>query len=261
LHTFLRHILITSGPYLAFVVIFSFVVLAHELGHYLVARRCGIPTLEFSIGFPGTPVIWRVGTFQGTLFTVRLLPFGGFVRFHDAADDETSEDSDDGLAFENLAPGKKAAVLVAGSSVNLVLGFVLMVAGLMGLRGIGLLDSITTVIHISGIILTCTFSTIANGDIKAVAGPVGVAAAAGKVLVGLWSMVGFAGIMSLSIGILNLLPIPGCDGFHLVVTGIEAVRGRALSRRTHAIAGAAGFVLLVGLMVVVTFNDILNIIR
>ena len=60
---------------IAAVLVFGTVVLVHELGHFLAARRCGIHVQEFSIGFG--PAVWsRVK--NGTRYSVRLLPLGGY---------------------------------------------------------------------------------------------------------------------------------------------------------------------------------------
>ena len=81
-----------AGPATAFVGIFSGVVVLHETGHFLAAKRYGIPVAEFSIGFPSTPVLWTFWRYRKTAFTLRLLPFGGFVSFVDAGDSDNREE-------------------------------------------------------------------------------------------------------------------------------------------------------------------------
>jgi regulator of sigma E protease len=63
------------------------------------------------------------------------------------------------------------------------------------------------------------------------------------------------GILSISLFILNLLPVPVLDGGHLVFYAIEIVKGSPLSGRKLEIAHQIGFVLLMGLMVLALFND------
>ena len=62
---------------LVFILILSVLVLIHELGHFIVAKRLGIKVEEFGYGFP--PRIWgkRIGE---TLYSINLLPIGGFVK-------------------------------------------------------------------------------------------------------------------------------------------------------------------------------------
>ena len=62
---------------IAFVIVFGSLVFFHELGHFLFAKKAGIMVREFAIGF-GPKII---GITKGeTLYTIRLLPFGGYVR-------------------------------------------------------------------------------------------------------------------------------------------------------------------------------------
>lgn len=72
---------------------------------------------------------------------------------------------------------------------------------------------------------------------------------------GLQSFLMTMGILSVSLFILNLLPIPVLDGGHLVFYGIEAIKGSPLSLKKMEIAQQVGFVLLMGLMVLALFND------
>jgi regulator of sigma E protease len=57
--------------------VFSVLVIAHEFGHFIVAKRNGIKVYEFGVGFP--PKLWGK-KWRGTEYTVNLLPLGGFVR-------------------------------------------------------------------------------------------------------------------------------------------------------------------------------------
>ena len=72
---------------------------------------------------------------------------------------------------------------------------------------------------------------------------------------GLQSFLMTMGILSVSLFILNLLPIPVLDGGHLVFYGIEAIKGSPLSVKKMEVAQQIGFVLLMGLMVLALFND------
>jgi regulator of sigma E protease len=61
-----------------FILILSFLVLIHELGHYLLARRNKIKIKEFGLGYP--PRVFKLFTYQGTVFSLNAIPFGGFVQ-------------------------------------------------------------------------------------------------------------------------------------------------------------------------------------
>lgn len=77
---------------------------------------------------------------------------------------------------------------------------------------------------------------------------------------GALDLIVFMAVLSINLGLLNLLPIPMLDGGHLLFYGIEAVRGRPLDERKQELLLRAGLALLLGLMLVVSFNDILNLV-
>jgi regulator of sigma E protease len=77
--------------------------------------------------------------------------------------------------------------------------------------------------------------------------------------VSLTTFINLAAVVSVSIGFLNLLPVPVLDGGHLLYYGYEAVAGKPLGARAQAIGFRVGLVLLAGLMLFVTWNDINNI--
>ena len=78
--------------------------------------------------------------------------------------------------------------------------------------------------------------------------------------VSLFDFISLAAIVSVSIGFLNLLPVPVLDGGHLVYYAYEAVAGKPLGPRAQAFGFRVGIVLLASLMIFVTWNDINNLI-
>ncbi len=73
---------------ISFLVVFSIVVLVHEYGHFIAARRAGVKVYEFSVGFPFSPKIVTLFRNKETEFTLRLLPLGGFVSFSKDGDED-----------------------------------------------------------------------------------------------------------------------------------------------------------------------------
>ena len=67
-------------------------------------------------------------------------------------------------------------------------------------------------------------------------------------------------LISISLGVLNLLPIPVLDGGHLVYYGLEAVRGRPLSERFVEITQKAGLAMIAAMMIMALFNDFTRLI-
>lgn len=100
-----------------------------------------------------------------------------------------------------------------------------------------------------------------TGAIKPdVAGPVGVVSMVGEVSkFGLGSLLTFAGILSINLGLINLFPIPALDGSRLVFLSFEGLRGRPVDPAKENFIHLIGFVLLMALMVVITYQDILRV--
>jgi len=93
-----------------------------------------------------------------------------------------------------------------------------------------------------------------------VGGPLRIAQLSGQVAtIGLVALVQFAAALSISIGLLNLFPVPLLDGGHLLFYAVEAVRGRPLSDRAQEMGFRIGLGLVLMLMVFATYNDILHL--
>jgi regulator of sigma E protease len=91
------------------------------------------------------------------------------------------------------------------------------------------------------------------------AGPLGIAGVAGQVAQqGLADFFGLIALISVSIGLINLFPIPVLDGGHLLYYGIEAVRGRPLGERAQEVGFRLGLAVVLSLMLLATFNDLVR---
>ncbi len=91
-------------------------------------------------------------------------------------------------------------------------------------------------------------------------GPIRIAQMSEKVAsISFVALVHLAAVLSVSIGLLNLFPIPLLDGGHLLFYSIEAVRGRPLSERAQEVGFRIGFAIVVMLMIFATFNDIVHL--
>lgn len=108
-----------------FIIILAILVLIHELGHFLAAKKNGIKVEEFGFGFP--PRIW--GFRKGeTLYSINLLPIGGFVKLYGEEYHEEQKAAtirNNSRAFINKTPLQKISVVVAGVIGNFLLAWVL----------------------------------------------------------------------------------------------------------------------------------------
>lgn len=106
---------------ITFVIVLSILVIAHEFGHFIVAKKTGIKVEEFAIGFP--PRIWtkKVGE---TNYSVNAIPLGGYVKMLGEV-----EKSSDPRAFENQSRGVRFSVAVAGVVMNVILAWLIFTIG------------------------------------------------------------------------------------------------------------------------------------
>lgn len=98
-------------------------------------------------------------------------------------------------------------------------------------------------------------------SVKNVSGPIQIAQVAGdSAQIGLVSFLSFMAVVSVSLGVLNLLPVPLLDGGHLLMFAIEGIKGRPLSERTQIAAQYVGLTFIGMLMVLALFNDIMRLV-
>ena len=97
-------------------------------------------------------------------------------------------------------------------------------------------------------------------DASQLSGPVGIARVSEQVAsVGFLALINLAALISVSIGLVNLFPIPILDGGHLLYYGFEAVLGRPLGVRAQDVGFRVGLAVMLGLMVLATWNDLVRL--
>ncbi len=114
-------VMATIGYVLLAILALMFMVVVHELGHYLAGRLLGFKIYEFGIGF-GPAIFKHKNKKTGVLFTIRPFPLGGFCQF-----EGEDEDNSDPQAFNNQPPWKRLIVLFSGAFFNLVSGWIIIV--------------------------------------------------------------------------------------------------------------------------------------
>jgi regulator of sigma E protease len=127
-----------SYKVLGFLVTLGVLVVFHELGHYVVARLCGVKVLRFSIGFGRVVAARRFGRDQ-TEWALSAIPLGGYVKMADEREGDVSP-QDLARAFNRQSVWKRIAIVAAGPIANLLLAVLLFagtyIAGVPGQRAL-----------------------------------------------------------------------------------------------------------------------------
>ena len=349
----------------AAIVVLGFLILFHELGHFLVAKRTGVGVLKFSIGFGPKLIGKRVGP---TEYVISAVPLGGFVKMVGEDPEEEVGPEDRKIAFQCQRLWKRMAIVAAGPLANILFAFVAftLVFAIYGARvpsenakvggaienmpaakaGLKAGDVITAVngaavdkwdklseairasggntitlsvqrdggsvqvqvtpeakpdknifgetlgtAYVIGIergfdeeqvgpltaigmgakqtawwveTLLISIAKIFEGKIPAkdIGGPILIVQAAGQqARLGLEYLLHFMAVISINLGVLNLLPIPVLDGGHFLFFLAEAVLRRPLDMRHREIAQQVGLVLLISLMAFAFYNDIARVVQ
>lgn len=112
-----------------FIIILAVLILVHEFGHFITAKRAGIRVDEFGLGFP--PRLWKKKIGE-TTYSVNAFPVGGFVKiFGENPDEESTNGKDAKRSFVHKSKWVQAWVVGAGVIFNLLLAWVLISAGFM----------------------------------------------------------------------------------------------------------------------------------
>ena len=123
---------------IAFLVALGILIVVHELGHYSVARWCGVKVLRFSVGF-GRPLVRRVYGADRTEWVIGAIPLGGYVKMVDEREDNVAQ-ADLPRAFNRQSVWKRIAIVAAGPLANFLLAILLywglFVHGIPGMKPI-----------------------------------------------------------------------------------------------------------------------------
>lgn len=301
---------------IAFLVIFSLLIIVHEFGHYYAAIKSGVKVEEFGLGMGKKLFGKQVGE---TEFTLNAVPFGGFVRM--LGEEDVSADP---RSFGRAPLLNRMIITLAGVFMNFIMAIglltVLFMAGTDPIlvskqdfekayaNGVVQLETMdgTRVTREEVIAMdnpdaeikmvypeqikkpfpeALGFATTETyrisvavlqkaGEIpieliqkqripEGLAGPVGIAEITHKVVpLGFLALVKLTALLSISLAVMNLLPIPALDGGRFVFQMLELVLKPFKIRpdqRLENYAHVGGFVLLIGLLVLITWNDIARI--
>jgi len=227
----------------------GFLVLIHESGHFFVAKLCKVRVNEFAIGFG--PTIWSK---QGkiTKYALRLIPLGGFVSMEGEEERSTKEGS-----FSEASVLKRIAIVMAGGLVNII--FAIVVFWCLSASYVGIQNAFYNVVYF----IKAMFDSIVqiftgNVTVDQMMGPVGISSVVSQTN-GFADFIYILSVISLSLGVTNLLPFPPLDGGKVVLLIIEGIRRKPISQKFEMALQSAGFLLLITLSIFVTYNDILKL--
>ena len=226
-------------------------IVLHELAHLLAARVSGVRAEEFTLGY-GPPLLRT--RFRGTLFSLRLLvPLGGYVKLA-GMDDRVGSG-----AFGARSVWRRAAIVLAGPAANLLVAFLLLFALFTGdlplgeafevaLRGtVGmamLLHELAVRLLTGGGLLESLPGLLHDATGLPEGSPSG-----GRHL-------RLLTLLSLCLGLFNLLPVMPLDGGRLPILAAELLRGRPLPQRTVGALTALGATFMAVLALLVTYEDL-----
>lgn len=235
---------------LKIIFLLAFLIFIHEFGHFIVAKKCKVKVNEFSIGF-GKQIWSKQG--KETKYTLRLIPLGGYCSMLGEEEQVDEEGS-----FSSSPVWKRILIVLAGATVNIVFGLVTF----------WILASIVNKSLIDGLIVTKRYIVLlgqslislvtGSASTAEVVGPVGISEMVAQTS-GLFEFVYLLAVISISLGITNLLPIPGLDGGKFWILVIEAIRGKKMKQGTEAIITSLGLLLLFAIAIVITTRDIGNL--
>ncbi|MBN1807152.1 MAG: site-2 protease family protein [Sedimentisphaerales bacterium] len=229
--------------YLITFILISFLILIHELGHFIAAKLSNIPIELFSIGFG--PKLWSVQIGQ-TEYRISALPIAGYVL-------PKIKDFDD---FFQIDSGKRIIFALGGPAANIILAVICL----------GFLNAFTTGLSFYNILifpfvqLTTTTSQFLHALPALLSSPdklsgiIGIVATGGQMVAGDYlNILNLAVMLNINLAVLNLLPILPLDGGKIIFCILEKIH-RSLLRLQIPLT-VTGWVLLLGLISYVTVLD------
>lgn len=232
------------------VCILGFLILIHEGGHFLVAKLCRVKVNEFAIGF-GPLACQKKG--KETLYSLRWIPLGGFVSMEGETENSEAQGS-----FSKASIPKRMAIVVAGATVNIVFGIALIFLLLWIVRGNAGEALTATGGYLAEVARSIKTMFTGGVSVEQFTGPVGIS----NIIAQTSGWIDFTyilAVISLSLGVTNLLPIPALDGGKLLILIIEAIRRKPMKQETEMALQTMGFLAIILLSVYVTYHDVITI--
>lgn len=242
--------------FIKIVFLLGFLILIHEAGHFIVAKKLGVTINEFSIGFG--PKIFSKEK-DKTQYELRLIPIGGFVSL-----EGEEEHSDKEGSFNKASKKMQFLIIIAGAMVNIIFGMLAFLILILVRYMINIDNNFFQALGYSFetlkelmIEFVKSFASIFTGklNISDMTGPIGISSMVSKTS-NITEFVYLLSIISISLGFTNLLPILPLDGGKAIIIIIEAIIKRPLKQRATEILSTVGLALIMTLSIFCMVNDI-----
>ena len=230
--------------YVAVFVLVSFVILIHELGHFIAARLSRIPIERFSLGFG--PKLWALTT-KRTEYRISAFPFGGYVLPRIANEDD----------YFRISPLRRIIFALGGPMANFIMAVICLSILNTATNGFSFrgtfIAPFVQVVRISWSFICFLPSLFSQpGQLS---GIVGVVAVGGQFVAGgLTKILQFAIMININLALLNLLPLPPLDGGKIFFCILERIHHSLIRLRVPVTI--TGWVLLFALLSYVTVLDV-----
>lgn len=282
------------------IILLGLIIFLHELGHFMTAKWFKMPVKEFALGM-GPKLISK--KFGETVYSIRLLPLGGFVNISGMEEQEIEKDAiiveteeernkifeenDDAIVYtqseideinydnENgfftKSPLQRFIVLIAGVVMNFLSAFIVLFFIVIAMSKITHYEGFLLQLKVTWKLFSKIFYETLNGvkllftghvAPKEMTGPVGLPKVVGQIYKseGISVMKNIFAVLSVNIGIMNLLPIPALDGGRILFV-IPEFFGIKVNKKVENTVHMCGMILLIILMLFIMFNDIMNYFR
>jgi membrane-associated protease RseP (regulator of RpoE activity) len=217
----------------------SLIIIIHEMGHFLFAKFFGVATPIFSLGFGPALFSFPIGQ---TVFTVALLPFGGYVEM-------------DPAGFAELSYFPKILILSAGILFNLIFAYIILLY--YAIRNKCTMKNTIT----NTITAPQTAEQTESSPENMAIGPVGIISMIGKSLAINPQLYWFIlAILSLNMGLFNILPLPFFDGGKAFIITLETIMGKTIPQTALWLVSTAFLALFILFITRVTIHDIRRLI-
>lgn len=232
------------------IVLLGFLVFIHEGGHFVIAKLFKIRVNEFAIGFGPTIFTKEKGE---TKYALRLIPLGGFVSM-----EGEEERSDKEGSFSMASIPKRIAIVAAGGLVNIIFGILIYyIISSIAFHSMysGIIDTKDFILSIFESIKLLFTGNISVNQMTGIVGISDIVVSTNGIMQYLYIMA----LISVSLGITNLLPFPPLDGGKIVIYIIEWIRRKPMKENIELELQTIGFYILIALSIYVTYNDITRI--